>query len=167
MGKKTIIICAIVLVLLAVLSYIFVKPFLTDYETETGPYRKYVSERKDIFGKIEPVKEIREDTGEYAARFELTEAEWNAIKSRFPEIWHEGNLWTDGKWVAGAIFAETAFKKLFSEDEYQYLNDAYSNGKTIRILGKPRSCDYDIIVLKKESGVSVFFFYIVYREDSL
>ncbi|MBP5184419.1 MAG: hypothetical protein J6113_04855 [Lachnospiraceae bacterium] len=168
MGKnKTIIICAIVLVLLAVLSYIFVKPFLTDYETETGPYRKYVSERKDIFGKIEPVKEIREDTGEYAARFELTEAEWNVIKNKFPEICHEGNLWPDGKWVDGAIFCEAAFGKLFREDEYQYLSDAYSDGKTIRILGKPRSCDYEIIVLKNERKLSVFFFYKVYMEDTL
>ena len=166
MGKRSIIICAIALAVLAVLSFILVKPLLTRYENETCPYRKYVAERKDIFGNIAPAKEIREDIGEYAARFELTVPEWNAVKGKFPELWHEGNLWPDGKWVDGAVFGESAFKKLFSEDEYQYLNDAYANGKTVRILGKPRSCDYEVIALKKENGVSVFFSYKVYREDT-
>ena len=143
------------------------KPFLHYYANQTGPQKKYLKERTDIFGNNLPVDEAAGYEGEFGARFEFTEAEWAMIEKRIPDYWYVGQLWPDGEWVDGAITGEYVFRKLFTDDEIPYLDTSYTNGKIIRILGQKRSCYYEIVVLRGLKEITVFFYYKVYETDTL
>ena len=75
-----------ILILLSIISLIFMKPFLHYYANQTGPQKKYLKERTDIFGNNLPVDEAAGYEGEFGARFEFTEAEWAMIEKEYPTI---------------------------------------------------------------------------------
>ena len=150
----------IILVILGITGYAFIKPKLEYYQNQTGPQEKYLEERKVIFGNLVPTKEISPYTGEFAARFDLSENEWEMVKRN---IINSGMV-SDGSIQPGeTVYGERSLKLLFSEEELTGMDKSYSYGKSIKILGKDRGCDYIVIIIETKKGRAAFFYYKVYQ----